>query len=127
MLVRIRWPAGGPIAERTLAGRLATAARVGDRVAVAVAMDQLAVLGTAGVAGGRLVVQVGGARQRHRQRRQHRERPHPQAAPASVIAARRAVAPAVAPMQAIAAVRREPPTLVGRHLYRSAPKTSPPA
>lgn len=57
----------------------------------------------------------------------HEHCPFPSAAPASVIAARRAVAPAVAPMQAIAAVRREPPTLVGRHLYRSAPKTSPPA
>lgn len=57
----------------------------------------------------------------------HEHCPFPCAAPASVIGPRRVVAVAGVSDASVAAIRREPPTLVGRHLYRSAPKTSPPA
>ena len=57
----------------------------------------------------------------------HEHCPFPCATPASVVGARRAAAVVATPDHAIVAIRREPPALVGRHLFRSAPKTSPPA
>jgi hypothetical protein len=57
----------------------------------------------------------------------HEHCPFPCAAPTSVIAARRVTALTAPRQPALAALRRAPPPLVGRHLYRSAPKTSPPA